>query len=53
MTIYLLMAPACIEVLLINVLVLDKYLLKFRRSKKDILLKVFFCYDMLFFDVFV
>jgi hypothetical protein len=27
------MAPACIEVLFINVPVLDKYLLKFRRSK--------------------
>jgi hypothetical protein len=37
MTIYLLMAPACIEVLLINVLVLDKYLLKFRRRKVPVL----------------
>jgi hypothetical protein len=37
MAIYLLMAPACIEVLLINVTVLDKYLLKFRRSKVPVL----------------
>jgi hypothetical protein len=37
MTIYLLMAPACIEVLLINVPVLDKYLLMFRRSKVPVL----------------
>jgi len=31
------MAPACIEVLLINVQVLDKYLLKLRRSKVPVL----------------
>jgi hypothetical protein len=35
------MAPACIEFLLINVTVLDKYLLKFMRSKVLVLDKYF------------